>query len=111
MDHCEAGATAPRLPLNIFARGFFVSQISSNLIGMPEPIDQKSTLLLARAFDLAWEQYYGPDHDGPLSEEIARPALAKFLVDIAKSGVKEENALAACGVLHLVALTMERRVK
>jgi hypothetical protein len=73
-----------------------------------EPIHEDFTLLLARAFDLAWEQYYGPDHMGPLSEEVARPALAKFLVEMAKSGVKEEGALAACGVLHLVGLTMEK---
>jgi hypothetical protein len=75
---------------------------------MSEPIDRDLTLLLARAFDLAWEQYYGPNQDGPLPEEVARPALAKFLVDMAKSGVKEERALAASGILHLVALTMGR---
>lgn len=75
---------------------------------MSGPIDQEFSLLLARAFDLAWEEYYGPDYAGPLSEEIARPALAKFLVDMAKSGVREEKALAACGILHLVALTMDR---
>jgi hypothetical protein len=75
---------------------------------MSEPIDPEFTLLLARAFDLAWEQYYGPDYAGSLSEEIARPELAKHLVEMAKSGVKEEEALAACGVLHLVALTMDR---
>lgn len=75
---------------------------------MSEPIDPEFTLLLARAFDLAWEQYYGPDYAGSLSEEIARPELAKYLVEMAKSEVKEEEALAACGVLHLVALTMDR---
>lgn len=78
------------------------------LVSMSEPIDPEFTLLLARAFDLAWEQYYGPDYAGSLSEEIARPELAKYLVEMAKSGVKEEEALAACGVLHLVALTMDR---
>ena len=74
---------------------------------MSEPIDRDLTVLLARAFDLAWEQYYGPNGDAPLPEGIARPALAKFLVEMAKSGIKEESALAASGVLHLVALTME----
>jgi hypothetical protein len=73
---------------------------------MSEPSDQDLTLLLARAFDLAWEQYYGPNREGPLPEEIARPALAKFLVDMARSGIREERALAASGILHLVALTM-----
>jgi len=86
----------------------FDHTISSALscFAMPEPIDK---LLLARAFDLAWEQFYGSSvNSAPLPEDIARPALAKFLVDMAKSGVREENALAAAGVLHLVALTMER---
>jgi hypothetical protein len=41
---------------------------------MSEPIDPEFTLLLARTFDLVWEQYYGPDYAGTLSEEIARPA-------------------------------------
>ena len=40
--------------------------------------------------------------------KISRPALAKFLVDMARSGVREEKALAASGILHLVALAMER---
>ena len=59
---------------------------------MAEPIDNEFKLLLARAFDLAWEQFYGPDNSGPLPEDVARPELAKFLVDMAKSGVREENA-------------------
>lgn len=48
---------------------------------------------------------------GGLAEEVARPELAKCLVEMAESGVKEEGALAACGVLHLVALTMEKPAK
>ena len=76
---------------------------------MAGPIDREFTLLLARAFDLAWQQYYGAEHAGALAEGIARPALAKHLVEMAQSGVKEEEALAACGVLHLVALTTEMR--
>jgi hypothetical protein len=27
---------------------------------MPDPAEPEFALLLARAFDLAWEQYYGP---------------------------------------------------
>jgi hypothetical protein len=50
---------------------------------MSEPVDRDLTLLLARAFDLAWEQYYEADNDRALPEEVARPALAKFLVDMA----------------------------
>jgi hypothetical protein len=75
---------------------------------MSEPVDRDLTLLLARAFDLAWEQYYEADNDRALPEEVARPALAKFLVDMARNGVKEERALVASGILHLVALTMEK---
>lgn len=75
---------------------------------MSEPVDNEFKMLLARAFDLAWEQFYGPDNSGPLPEDIARPALARFLVEMAKSGVKEEKALASAGILHLVALTMQR---
>jgi hypothetical protein len=78
---------------------------------MSEPVDRDLKLLLARAFDLAWEQYYGPECMGRLPEEVARPELAKWLVEMAKSGVKEEEALAACGVLRLVALTMDSRSK
>jgi hypothetical protein len=51
------------------------------------------------------------DYLGSLSEEIARPELAKCLVEMAKSGVKEEQALAACVVLRLVALTTDSRSK
>ena len=82
-----------------------MGELSSILRAMVGPIDREFTLLLARAFDLAWQQYYGPEHAGTLAEEIARPALAKCLVEMAQSGVNEEEALAACGVLHLVALT------
>jgi hypothetical protein len=78
---------------------------------MPEPFDNEFKLVLARAFDLAWEQFYGSDNSGPLPEGIARPALAQFLVDMAKSGIREEKALAASGILQLVALTMERSKK
>jgi hypothetical protein len=51
----------------------------------------------------------GQHYRGPLSEEIARPELAKCLVEMSKSGVKEEQALAACGVLYLVALTIDKQ--
>jgi len=60
-------------------------------------------MLLARAFDLAWERYYATGQGNALSQEMARPKLAAFLVDMMKSGVTE--ALAACGVLHLISLT------
>jgi hypothetical protein len=46
-----------------------------------------------------------PDRIGAISEEIARHSLAKHLVAIVKEGVKEEGALAAGGLLHLISLT------
>jgi len=66
---------------------------------------EEATMLLARAFDLAWERYYAPGQGATVSHEVARPKLAAFLVEMARSGVKEEEALAACGVLHLIALS------
>ena len=62
-------------------------------------------LLLARAFDLAWMQYYEPGRTGTISEDIARPALATHLVEMAKNGVMDEEALAACGILRLISLS------
>jgi hypothetical protein len=67
------------------------------------------TLLLARAFDRAWKDYYVPGRRSPISEEIARPSLGKHLVAMAKEGVKEEGALAKGGLLHLISLTSEIR--
>jgi hypothetical protein len=78
---------------------------------MSEPIDKDFKLLLARAFGQGWAQYYGPDKMGPLSEETARTELARCLVEMAKNGLKEENALTMAGVLHLVTLTMDKPEK
>ena len=50
---------------------------------MAGSIDREFMLLLARAFDLAWQQYHGPERVGALAEEIVRPALAKHLVEMA----------------------------
>jgi hypothetical protein len=65
------------------------------------------TMLLARAFDRAWKNYYVPGRRDAISDEIARPALGKHLVAMAKEGVKEEEVLAAGGLLHLISLTPE----
>ena len=73
---------------------------------MSEPADQDDlTALLVRAFGRAWERYYLPDRAGTISEEIARHSLAKHLVAMVNDGVKEEVALAAGGLLHLISLT------
>jgi hypothetical protein len=77
---------------------------------MYQPAGQDDlTMLLARAFDRAWKDYYVPGRRSPISEEIARPSLGKHLVAMAKEGVKEEGALATGGLLHLISLTSEIR--
>ena len=61
--------------------------------------------LLARAFDWAWDRYYRPARIGAISESVARPALAKHLIALAKEGVVSLDALAEGGYLHLVSIT------
>ena len=66
------------------------------------------TLLLARAFDLAWLRYYHWRGQRPtISEELAKPALARHLVERAKGGVNEERMLAESGLSHLISLTTD----
>ena len=71
---------------------------------MPEGADDELKLL-ARAFDRAWKRYYRPSRIGAISESVARPALAKHLIALAKEGVVSLDALAECGYLHLVSIT------
>ena len=66
--------------------------------------DLEITQLLARAFDRAWARYYRPGRV-TLAPEVARPALATHLVQMARDGTFEEGALAAGGLLHLISLT------
>ena len=66
--------------------------------------DPEMTRLLARAFDRAWDRYYRPGRV-TIAPEVARPALAQHLVQMAKDGTVEEGALAAGGLLHLISLT------
>src|ERR1700750_600371 len=61
-----------------------------------QPDPDETTLLLARAFDRAWARYYRPGRV-TIAPEIARPALAAHLVEMAKAGTVEESALAAGG--------------
>jgi hypothetical protein len=73
---------------------------------MSRPADRNElTLMLARAFDEAWELYYLPHRGGALSENIARSLLAKHLVALAKRGLTDEDALAVAGVERLISLT------
>ncbi len=61
-------------------------------------------LMLARAFDRAWARYYRPGRVR-ISPEVARPALANYLVQMAKDGVIDEDKLVAEGVQHLFSIT------
>jgi hypothetical protein len=74
---------------------------------MSERADDEFKLLLARAFDRAWKRYYRPSRIGAISASVARPALAKHLIALAKEGVVSVGALAEGGLLHLVSLTPE----
>jgi len=69
--------------------------------------DPETTRLLARAFDRAWDRYYRPGRI-TIAPDVARPALANHLVEMAKQGTLEEGALAAAGLLHLISLTPEQ---
>ena len=66
--------------------------------------EQELTQLLARAFDAAWSKYYRPARV-TMSPELARPALASHLVEMAKDGLADEGQLSASGLLHLLSLT------
>jgi hypothetical protein len=74
---------------------------------MSRPNDDDLPAILARAFVRAWQGYYLPGRRDAISEEIARPALAKHLVARTKEGVVEEAALAEAGLRHLNRLTAE----
>jgi hypothetical protein len=63
--------------------------------------------LLARAFDRVWKRYYRPSRVGAISASIARPALARHLIALAKEGVVSLDDLADGGLQHLVSLTPE----
>jgi hypothetical protein len=74
---------------------------------MPEPTDQDDLpKVLARAFVRAWERYVS-DQSGTIPEDVARPSLTRHLVAMAKDGVKDERALAAGGLMHLIWLADE----
>jgi|SRR5690242_1916327 hypothetical protein len=66
------------------------------------------TKVLVSAFKVAWIDYYGrPEGDSALSIEVARPALARFLVDKSREGITDEASLAAAGLQFLISLEME----
>ena len=57
--------------------------------------------ILARAVRRAWKLYEVAG-SATLSEEVARPSLAKHLVRLAKEGVTDEGPLVAAGLRHLI---------
>lgn len=61
--------------------------------------------ILARSFIRAWERYCLSVQGNKVTEEVARPSLARHLVAMANEGIKDEDALVAAGVLHLISLT------
>jgi hypothetical protein len=63
--------------------------------------------ILARSFIRAWERYCVSVQGNRVSEEVARPSLARHLVAMANKGIKDEDALAAEGLLHLISLTAD----
>ena len=63
------------------------------------------TVLLARAFDQAWNGYYRLGRLVTISEDVARRALATVLIRLEREGMREEDALAQCGIKHLISIT------
>jgi hypothetical protein len=74
---------------------------------MSERADDEFKLFLARAFDRAWKRYYRPTRISAISASVARPALAKHVIVLAKEGLVSLDALAEAGLVHLVSLTPE----
>jgi hypothetical protein len=66
--------------------------------------DQNTTDLLVRAFHAAWDHYFRPGRDGGVLECLARPALARFLVEKRSEGITDEPSLAAAGLQFLFSL-------
>jgi hypothetical protein len=95
----------PRFP----SRGLlFVLSLGSDWkIGgsMSPPDRERLTIILAHAFDRAWEAYYASGRGKVIPEDVARPALAKHLVAAAQEGVTDEAVLAVSGLMHLLSLT------
>jgi hypothetical protein len=84
---------------------FTPAGFSATVTIVSERADDELKLLLARAFDLAWKRYYRPSRFVAISENDARPALARHLIALAKEGVVSLDALAEGGYLHLVSIT------
>ena len=68
--------------------------------------DPEIAYVLARAFDRAWSWCYRPGCV-TIAAQIARPAFANCLVEMARAGSLAEGALANAGLLDLISLTIE----
>ena len=67
------------------------------------------TLLLARAFDAAWEPFLALEGDAADTDDNRRRLAAK-IVQLAKSGEADEDALSKAGLIHLRVLTAAARL-
>jgi hypothetical protein len=75
---------------------------------MPPPSDRREIIvLLARAFDRAWNGYFRPGRLVTVPEDAARKALATLLAKLAQEGISDEDSLAESGMKHLVSITPE----
>src|ERR1700739_3622748 len=68
---------------------------------MSAPDRDSLAVILARAFDRAWEAYYALGQGPTIPQDVARPTLAQQLVTMAKKGIEDEDALAEAGLRHL----------
>jgi hypothetical protein len=81
-----------------------VQSQSSERMSLPADRDE-FRLMLARAFDLAWNRYYAMEQIDLLSEENVRTLLATHLVAKAREGVQQESELGEAGLQHLLSLS------
>jgi hypothetical protein len=71
---------------------------------MPPPpdISDELRLVMARAFDRAWERFARPGI--AIDTEVMRAALARHIVTMVRDGETDEGRLSAGGFLHLTSL-------
>lgn len=92
--------------MHILRQPLCIGALSCYLTAMSNIADRDElAVVLARAFDRAWRGYYAPCWSGAISADIARHSLASYLVGLARNGLKDEDALAEGGLLHLISLT------
>ena len=79
------------------------------MLDQPEPNRSDLELMLARAFDLAWQDFLHIEGD---MEDTAdnRGCLAARIVVLAKVGERNEEQLAAAALIYLRALAAARRL-